>query len=166
MKINNAFKLIVAIAVCESAGIIGSIFTAPAIGGWYANLSKPSFSPPSWIFAPIWTVLFALMGVALFFVWLSYNKASQKKDKIKAKSAIIIFFVQLIVNVLWSILFFGLQNPGAAFAEIIILWFEIVITIYAFAKVSQTAAWLLVPYLLWVSFAAYLNYSIWQLIAK
>lgn len=163
MKTNKAFKLIISIFICEAAGFIGSVFTMPAIEGWYKFIQKPSFSPPNWIFAPVWTILFALMGIALFIVWSSYEKTSDKKQKAQARSAIIIFFVQLIVNILWSVLFFGLQNPGAAFAEIIILWFEIAITIYAFARVSRTAAWLLVPYLLWVSFAAYLNYAIWQL---
>ncbi len=139
------------------AGIIGSVFTAPSIPTWYATLVRPEFSPPNWIFAPVWTTLFALMGIAAFLVW---NKGLKRQD---IKIALSMFIIQLVLNTLWSILFFGMQNPGAALIEIVVLWLAILATILTFAKISRVAAWLLVPYIAWVSFAAYLNYSIWIL---
>lgn len=155
MKINNALKIILAITVCEFAGIIGSFFTAPSIqSGWYEALAKPAFTPPSWVFGPVWIMLYALMGIAAFLVW---EKGWKRKD---VKIAIGIFFAQLVLNTLWSIIFFGLQNIGLALLEIVILSLAILLTIIVFAKISRPAAWLLVPYILWVSFAAYLNYSI------
>lgn len=156
MKINNTSKLIISIAVCELAGFIGSIFTTPAIPKWYANLPKPAFSPPSWIFAPVWITLYALMGIAAFLVW---KKGPARKD---IKIALVIFMLQLALNTLWSIIFFGARNPGVAFLDIILLWLAILSTIYAFSKISRSAAWLLAPYIIWVSFAAYLNFMIWM----
>jgi len=162
MKINNTFKLIIAIVVSELAGIIGSAFTTPSIAGWYAGLVKPALNPPAWVFGPVWTTLFALMGIAAFLVWSSYAEAPADKKK-GIKIALVLFGIQLVLNTLWSIIFFGLHNPGLAFIEIIFLWFAILATIIAFAKISRPAGWLLVPYILLVSFAGYLNYSIWQL---
>lgn len=149
----NVFKLVFAIVACESAGLIGSIFTSPAIPGWYAGLIRPEIAPPNWIFGPVWTTLFALMGIAAFLVW------KNGRDRQEVKIALIIFGGQLILNTLWSIIFFGLHNPGAALLEIVFLWLAILATIIAFARISRPAAWLLAPYILWVSFAAYLNYS-------
>ena len=162
MKINNTLKLITSILVSELAGVIGSLFTAPAIGTWYASLIKPPLNPPSWVFGPVWTTLFALMGIAAFLVWSSYAKASADKKK-GIKVALILFGIQLGLNTLWSIIFFGLHSPGGALVEIVFLWLAILATIIAFYKISKPAAWLLVPYILWVSFAMYLNYSIWVL---
>lgn len=159
MKINNTLKLILSIFISEFAGIIGSIFTAPSIAGWYAGIVKPAFNPPAWVFAPVWTVLFVLMGISLFLIWKSDSSTAQKEQG----RGVVLFFVQLLLNSLWSIIFFGLHNPGAAFIEIIFLWFAILATIIAFAKVSKRAAYLLIPYILWVSFAGFLNYSIWRL---
>lgn len=150
-------KLFFAIVISEAAGIIGSLFTASAIPGWYAGLVKPEFNPPNWVFGPVWTTLYALMGIAAFLVW---KRGSERRE---VKTALAIFVGQLALNTLWSIIFFGLNNPGAAFIEIILLWIAIAITIAVFAKISRAAAWLLVPYLLWVSFAGYLNYAIWAL---
>lgn len=162
MKINNTFKLIIAIVVSELAGIIGSVFTAPSIAGWYAGIVKPAINPPAWVFGPVWTTLFALMGIAAFLVWSSYTRASADKKK-GVKVALILFGGQLVLNTLWSIIFFGLHSPGGAFIEIVFLWLAIIATIVAFAKISKPAAWLLLPYILWVSFAMYLNYAIWAL---
>jgi len=153
----NITKLIIAIVVSELAGIIGSVFTTPSIAGWYAGIVKPALNPPAWVFGPVWTTLFALMGIAAFLVW---KKGSDRKD---VKIALGIFLGQLVLNTLWSIIFFGLHSPGGALIEIGFLWLAILATIIAFAKISKPAAWLLVPYILWVSFAGYLNYSIWQL---
>lgn len=161
MRINNFFKLIISVAVCEFAGIIGSVFTIPSIQSWYIGLVKPALNPPAWIFGPVWTMLFAFMGIAAFLIWSSYAKASARQWKIGIKIAIGIFGLQLLLNTLWSIIFFGLHNPAGAFIEIIFLWLAILATIIAFSKISKLAAWLLVPYILWVSFAVYLNYAIW-----
>lgn len=150
-------KLIISILICQGAGITGSLFTSPAIKGWYAWLEKPSFNPPNWIFAPVWTLLFLLMGISLYLVW---EKGLESK---KAKTALSIFTVQLILNILWSFFFFGLQSPLLGFIEIVLLWFAILATILSFYRISSKAALLLVPYILWVSFATLLNFSIWQL---
>jgi len=153
----KVIKLIVSIFICQSAGILGSIFTTPAISGWYTNLQKPSFAPPNWVFAPVWISLFTLMGISLYFF-------SEKglKDK-KVRLSLSIFFIHLVLNTLWSIIFFGLRSPYLAFIEIIVLWFFIILTIVSFYKVSRKAAFLLLPYIFWVSFAAILNFYIWRI---
>ena len=157
MNKNNIFKLFAAVVISEMAGIVGTVFTTPSIPGWYAGLVKPAINPPAWVFAPVWTTLFFLMGVAAFLVW---NKGIGHKN---VKIALGIFVGQLFLNTLWSFIFFGSHNPGLAFVEIIFLWLTILATIIAFAKISKLAAWLLAPYILWVSFAGFLNYSLWQL---
>lgn len=150
-------KLVVSIIVAELVGIIGSFFTTPAIPSWYQFLIKPSFSPPNWLFAPVWTALFLLMGIAAYLVW---SEGWEKRD---VKIALSVYGVQLVLNLLWSVLFFGLQSPFYGFLEIIVLWIVIVLNILVFYRVSRKAAYLLIPYIIWVSFAATLNYSIWQL---
>ena len=158
MKINNFFKLVIAIGVSLGAGVIGSFFTAPAVqSGWYIGIVKPALNPPAWVFGPVWTTLFALMGIAAFLVW---KKGLDRRD---VKIALGIFLGQLVLNTFWSIIFFGLHSPGGALIEIVFLWLAILSTIVAFYKISKPAAWLLVPYILWDSFAMYLNYSIWML---
>lgn len=152
----NFPKLIFAIGICLGAGILGSFFTVDSISSWYAALNKPSFSPPNWVFGPVWTTLYVMMGVSLYLV-------ISDKRKVIRKKAIQIFGVQLFLNVIWSIIFFGMQNPALALVDIIVLWVAIVLTIKAFYPVSKTAAYLLVPYFLWVSFASILNYAIWIL---
>lgn len=149
-------KLVVSILVCQAAGLVGSLFTAPAISTWYITLQKPSFNPPSWIFAPVWTLLFLLMGISLFLVWKNDPSIAPNERR----RVISLFFIQLFLNVAWSILFFGLRFPLYAFIEIVILWLAILMTIISFYKVSKTAVYLLLPYILWVSFAAVLNFSI------
>ena len=163
MKLNNFSKLIISVIVCELVGVIGSIFTVSSIPSWYAGLAKPALNPPSWVFGPVWIVLYFLMGMAAFLIWSSYAKASEGQEKRKIKIALGVFGVQLFLNAIWSIIFFGLRNPGWAFVEIIFLWLAIIWVIIVFYKISRLAALLLLPYILWVSFAAYLNYSIWQL---
>jgi benzodiazapine receptor len=157
VKLKSFFQLLFAIVVSELAGVVGSVFTVSAIPTWYAGLAKPAFNPPAWIFGPVWTTLYALMGIAAFLIW---RAGSSRKD---VKIALSVFGGQLILNALWSIIFFGLHAPGAAFAEIIVLWAAIAFTITVFFKISRPAAYLLAPYILWVSFAAYLNYAIWAL---
>jgi len=157
MKLNNFFKLVIAIVVSELAGVIGSVFTISAIPNWYAGLVKPVLNPPSWVFGPAWTTLYALMGISAFLIW---KNGWEKKA---VKTALGVFGIQLFLNALWSIIFFGLHSPGWALVDIIALWLAIVWTIFVFYKISKPAAYLLVPYILWVSFASYLNYSIWIL---
>jgi len=144
---------LLAIIVCELVGGIGAIFTTPNIAVWYAGLVKGPLNPPAFVFGPVWTLLFALMGISVFLVW------EKRKEKIAAL-ALALFVLQLFLNVLWSILFFGLHDPQAAMVEIIILWIAILGTTVLFQRISRPAARLMIPYILWVSFAAYLNYSI------
>ena len=143
--------------MCQMAGVIGSIFTTPAIPTWYANINKPSFRPPNWVFAPVWTILFLLMGIALFLI---LRKGLKNKN---VKIAFFFFIFHLVLNTLWSILFFALESPFAAFIEIIFLWASILVSIILFLPISRIAGYLLIPYLLWVSFASILNFSIWRL---
>lgn len=145
------------IILAQGAGVVGSLFTAPAIDGWYAALTKPEIAPPNWLFAPVWITLFMLMGIAAFLVW---RRGATRTD---VRVALSFFVLQLALNTLWSVIFFGFFSLGAALVEIALLWLAIAATIVTFAKVSKPAAWLLAPYLLWVSFAAYLNYALWTL---
>jgi tryptophan-rich sensory protein len=156
-SVHEVLRLTISIVICQLAGLIGSFFTSPAIQSWYAALRKPAFTPPNWLFAPVWTTLFLLMGVSLFLVW------RKPVSMPKVRTALVIFAVQLALNVLWSILFFGLRSPLAGFIEILILWAVILLTIVNFYRLSSTAGMLLIPYILWVSFAAFLNFSLWRL---
>jgi len=149
----NALKLAACIILSEVAGIIGSVFTMPNIPAWYVSLVKPSFNPPNWLFAPVWTALFALMGISLYLIW----------TKSKGRRPFYAFTVQLLLNVAWSILFFGLKSPSAGFVCIVALWLSIAACIIMFWKISRTASMLFVPYIAWVSFASLLNYMIWVL---
>lgn len=155
MKKFNFLLLVVAVSVCLAAGMIGSFFTTPNIATWYAGINKPDFNPPNWIFGPVWTTLYILMGISLYFVLQKGWK------KIQAKIAITVFGIQLALNSIWSILFFGLGSPFLAFVEIIFLWIAIAASIYLFYKIDKRAAYLLIPYICWVSFAAFLTYTIW-----
>ena len=145
-------KLILAIAICQLAGIIGFVFTQDSTGTWYQTINKPTFTPPAEIFGPVWITLYTMMGISLFLVW---NKKSRHKKK-----AITLFSIQLALNALWSILFFGLHAPWLAFANIILLWAFILAAMIQFYKISKSAAYLNLPYILWVSFAVVLNLAI------
>lgn len=151
--VKNLPLFIVSIGICLGAGVLGSFFTATSIPTWYQTLNKPFFSPPNFVFAPVWTVLYILMGYSLYL-------ALSGKGKEERKKAVRIFAVQLILNALWSVIFFGLKNPTLAFVDIIALWVSIVLTIKAFSKINKTASLLLYPYLAWVSFATVLNLAI------
>jgi tryptophan-rich sensory protein len=157
MSLKNFLKFVFAVALCEFAGAIGIILTVSAMDRWYANLAKPMLNPPSWIFGPVWMTLYLLIGIALFLV---LQKNTARKEIINALG---IFSIQLFLTAIWSVIFFGFQNPAVAFVDIAVLWFAIVWTIVAFSKISPAATYLLLPYLAWVSFAAYLNYAIWML---
>ncbi len=153
----NPLKLVASIVIAELAGGIGSIFTTPSIATWFDTLNKPHLAPPNWVFGPVWTTLFVLMGTAAFLVW---KRGFYRKD---VKVALGIYAIQLVLNVFWSILFFGMHSPGLALAEISLLWISILVTIITFARISRSTTILLIPYIAWVSFAAYLNYAIWTL---
>ena len=157
MQIQEFFKLILCIIICEAAGIIGSIFTRSSVSTWYTTLNKPEFTPPGSVISTVWIVLFVLMGISLFLVW------REGFSRPEVKSALYIFIAQLVVNVLWSAAFFGLRSPLAGFIVIIILWVLILLTIIKFWPISGTAALLLAPYILWVSFASFLNFTFWKL---
>ncbi|MDO8498562.1 MAG: TspO/MBR family protein [bacterium] len=140
-------KLILSLGLCLGAGVLGSVFTTSAIPAWYATLNKPVFAPPNSVFAPVWTTLYILMGISLYLVW--------QKKKVPS-----VFWVQLVLNTLWSIIFFGLKNPALAFVNIVALWIAIFLTIKSFYKINKLASYLLIPYLLWVTIASLLNLSI------
>ncbi len=150
----NPLKLFICIAGCELVGITGGLFTASAIPGWYQTLNKPFFSPPNWIFGPVWTTLYFLMGVAAYLIW------SKGLNKGKNKQAMSYFIIQLALNFSWSIVFFNLQSIALAFLIILALLYFIYKTYQAFSKISPLAGKLLIPYLLWVSFASILNFSL------
>lgn len=154
---NNTLRLIISMAICLAAGALGSLFTTPEIDTWYQFLEKPSWNPPSWVFGPVWTVLYILMGIALYIVW---KKPTFKKIK---RTAIILFTIQLVLNLAWSWIFFNQHQIGWALVDICVLWVFIVLCIFSFSAVYHSAGWLLVPYICWVSFAVILNYTIWQL---
>ncbi|MDP3733454.1 MAG: TspO/MBR family protein [Candidatus Daviesbacteria bacterium] len=143
----NLPKLILSLSLCLGAGIVGSFFTFSAIPTWYVTLAKPSFSPPNWVFGPVWTILYILMGISLYLVWLK-------------KKVPIVFWIQLILNIAWSIIFFGMKNPTLALVDIVVLWVAIILTIKSFSKINNLAGQLLYPYLTWVSFASILNLKI------
>jgi benzodiazapine receptor len=157
MTKKDLFKLILCLIICQLAGFVGSLFTSPSITTWYGYLNKPSFNPPNWVFSPVWISLFVVMGISLFLVW----QRTLRHPYVRV--ALLWFAIQLILNMLWSIVFFGLKSPFFAFVEIIFLWAAILITIIKFFRISRLAGVLLIPYILWVSFAAFLNFSIWNL---
>jgi tryptophan-rich sensory protein len=156
MKLNLA-KFIISIVICQLAGVLGSLFTIPKIPGWYASLNKPAFAPPSWVFGPVWVALYILMGISLYLVW---NRGIKGKGE---KMAVYLFGVQLALNALWSFLFFGLESPFYGLAGIVLMWLAILATMWKFYVIDRRAAFLLVPYIAWVSLAALLNYSVWAL---
>ena len=150
----SRLKLIASLSVPLFVAFFGSWLTVPEIPTWYASLVKPALNPPAWIFGPVWTILYIMMGLAWYMVWSCQDKARA------VRLAVGIFLVQLALNFAWSILFFKWHEPRMALIEIGVMWVAIMLTIGTFARVSAPAAWLLVPYLAWVSFAAYLNYMI------
>lgn len=153
----SALKITIAVIVCLAIGGLSGFATTDAISGWYATINKPSFNPPNWIFGPVWTLLYIMMGIAAGLVW----KAGWERQDVK--TALGIFTVQLLLNGLWSLIFFAWESPMWALVEILVLLAFIILTIIRFKPINATAAYLLIPYLLWVSFATVLNASIWWL---
>jgi len=154
--ISSTLKLIISIVICLTIGSVSGYATAAEIPGWYAILQKPSFNPPNWLFGPVWTTLYILMGISFWLIWKSEDSPLKQK-------AILYFVIQLTLNFFWSIIFFSLHQTGWALLEIIALWIFILLSILSFRPISKIAAYLLVPYLCWVSFAAVLNFFIWRL---
>lgn len=170
MKFTKNKKIFLSLLLPQLAGGIGSIFTSSSISVWYRGLEKPVLNPPSWVFGPVWTILFVLMGIAFFLIWKKIPEKNFQKLISKLTGtrktlvfALSVYGIQLVLNTLWSILFFGLKNPGLALIEIGFLWIFILYTIVLFYKIDKVAAYLLLPYLAWVSFATYLNYALWTL---
>ncbi len=157
MERKSVLKLIISIVLPLLVGFVGSYFTTPSIETWYSTLNKPSLNPPNFIFAPVWTALYILMGISLFLIWESKEKKENKRIPL------IFFSMQLLLNSSWSIIFFGLQNPQLALINIFLLWIFILLNIIFFFKISKIAGIIITPYLLWVSFASYLNYAIYIL---
>lgn len=156
-RTKQTLGLVVLLAICLGAAAAGSAVTNPRIAGWYATLNKPSWTPPNWVFGPVWTVLYVGMAVAAWLIWRQRGMVGS------ARTPLVLFAVQLAFNVAWSWLFFGLRSPGLAFLDIVLLWIAIAATLVAFWRRSLAAGLLLVPYLAWVTFAAILNLAIWQL---
>jgi benzodiazapine receptor len=158
MTPGKSAALVVFLLVCFGTAALGSALTRPSLPTWYAALAKPKWNPPSSVFAPVWTTLFAMMAVAGWLVWCEQGRRPRAVAR-----ALVLFGVQLVLNVGWSWLFFYLRQPGLALIEVVVLWAAIAATILAFRRVSALATVLLVPYLLWVAFAAVLNLSLWRL---
>ena len=156
-KMQNRIKLIISVALPVMVGGVSGLFTRPEIDGWYKSIQKPDWQPPNWVFGPVWTLLYILMGIALYLVWTSHSSAIQKRK------AIFYWSLQLVLNFFWSYIFFSLHRIDLALAEILLLWLFIVVTIFLFARNSKPAAWLLVPYIAWVSFAGILTFTLYQL---
>lgn len=156
-KLVEAGRAVLCIAVCEAAGVLGALFTAPAIATWYATLRKPGFTPPNWLFGPVWIALYALMGIAAYLVW------RRGVGDVRVKWGLALFVVQLVLNAAWSPAFFGLRSTLGGLLVILPLWFAICATIVLFWRVSKAAGLLLVPYIAWVTYATALNVSLWQL---
>jgi tryptophan-rich sensory protein len=151
-------KLLISVIICQLAGVIGSIFTASSVKTWYVMLNKPSFNPPNWLFGPVWISLYFLMGISLFLVWYLPSASPNERSR-----AIILFGIQLVLNSFWSIAFFGLKSPLLGLIVIVLLWVMILLTILRFFNISKIAGWLLIPYILWVTFASILNFSLFLL---
>ncbi len=151
----SLLRLIILLAVCLSVGFLGSLATRTSVDTWYVELSKPSWTPPDWVFGPVWTSLYILMAVAAWWVW---PRAGRKRGL-----SLLLFSSQLLLNLIWSYLFFGMRWPGGAAIEIVVLLAFILATLWTFAKVSRLAGLLLAPYAAWVGFAMVLNFEIWRL---
>ena len=148
--------LIIFISICLLVATAGSLIVNTSIHGWYEQLQKPAWTPPNWVFPMVWTTLYLLMGIAAWLVWRKHGLSG-------GFAALVVFYIQLTLNLLWSCIFFGLQMPGMAFVELLLLWIAILITLILFWRAHRIAGLLMSPYLLWVTFAAAINYQTWQM---
>lgn len=153
----SILKLVLSIAICQGAGLIGTVFTVSSIQNWYNLLNQPSFRPPNWLFGPVWTILYTLMGISLYWIW---TKGTKKKE---VRNGLKLFAVHLVFNATWSIVFFGMRNIPLSLANIVVLWILIVMVMVRFYKIDNKASLILIPYFVWVSFATILNFSIFLL---
>jgi translocator protein len=153
---SGRIALLICLAVCLSVAGIGGLVTSYSVGSWYASLLQPAWTPPAWVFSPVWTILYVMMAVAAWLVWLN-------RDLSLARTGIVLFAIQLALNLAWSILFFGLRNPLAGLVDIALLWLAILATLIVFARVSSPAGWLMMPYLAWVTYASALNFALWRM---
>ncbi|MBI1373198.1 MAG: tryptophan-rich sensory protein [Phycisphaera sp.] len=151
--------LVVAIVICFAAGGIGNAATMPELAGWYAGIAKPTWTPPGWVFGPVWSLLYVMMALAAWQVW----RRAGADGAVSATKPLAIFVVQLVLNALWSVIFFGMHEPGWAAVELAVLWIAIAATLILFWRRSTPAGVLLAPYLTWVSFALLLNIAIWRM---
>lgn len=156
-SISSFWKWVIAVVICEAAGIVSALLSMTAMNPWFDTLNKPSWNPPSYLFGPVWTTLYVLMGTALWLIWKSDAPEREKKN------AELVFALQLFLNFWWSIIFFRFHSLSLAFAEVMLLLITIFITMVRFAPISRTASWLMVPYISWVSFASILNYTLWMM---
>jgi len=156
-KLPSIWKLAIAIVTCEITGLASAIISNAGMNHWFQTLEKPSWNPPSYLFGPVWTLLYLLMGLSFWLVWTA------KVPEWNKRNAYLIFGCQLFLNFWWSIIFFKYHSPSFAFIDIVLMVITILLTIFVFAKFSKIAAWLLVPYISWVTFASILNYTIWML---
>ena len=154
---NKALKFIISVIIPVAVGGLSGYLTSGEIKDWYRTIVKPSFNPPDYVFGPVWTALYIMMGIAFFLIWKANANGADKRR------AMTLYFVQLVLNFFWSLIFFRAHEIGWALVEILLLWVAIGFTVRSFASISPPAAWLLVPYLLWVSFASVLNFAIWKL---
>jgi tryptophan-rich sensory protein len=157
MKIKNLRGIVVFIVISQAVGVMGSIFTMPAIHSWYVHLHKSPLNPPAWVFGPVWFLLYTMMGVAA--AQVSQDGFANRN----VRNATVLFFTQLMLNLFWSVIFFGMKLPKLALLEIIVLWSTVLVTTVCFFRIRQSAGWLLVPYLVWCSYAAILNFEIVRL---
>jgi benzodiazapine receptor len=157
MDSDSIIHLLICILACLAAAVIGSLFTFKAVQRWYPGLKKPRFTPPNWLFGPVWTLLYILMAISVFFIWEKGLSANG------VLIAFVLFWIQLALNALWSIIFFGMKAKGGGVIIIIVLWIMILATIIATFQVSNLAGVLLIPYIVWVSIASYLNIGVWRL---
>lgn len=155
MKDKLVYKILLCSLACLLLGSLSGLATGPAVKGWYAEIAKPSWNPPNWIFGPVWSLLYLMMGSAFALVWHQSSKAGNR--------AMLFFGIQFALNLLWSFLFFGLARMDLALIEILLLWIMIFFTIISFYRIKTLAAYLLIPYLAWVSFASVLNFTLYNL---
>lgn len=153
----NWIKAVIAISIPLMVGGVSGYFTVAGVGSWYTQINRPTWNPPNWLFGPVWTTLYIMMGIALYLVWKSRLNTPLKSN------AILFWSIQMTLNFFWSFIFFNQHLIGFAFVEMVMMWLAILVTIFAFSKINKYAAWLMVPYIAWVSFAGILNFTIWKL---
>lgn len=160
MKIKQIVQLVLSIALCQTAGLLGSIFTIGGIDSWYQGLAKPFFNPPGWVFGPVWIMLYTLMGVAFYLLW---GRTQKLRKRHESKNLVFLFLIHLVFNAIWSPIFFGMHQIGFAFIIIIAMVGSLIYIMYKVWSIDRRISYILMPYLAWISFASILNLAIWIL---